>query len=111
MKTVDLPVCFVLILIICLPGHIHGAAYGDSGYGNPEVSVQGLMVKVANTDAHTNNEQSTFFSANNTKAETATNPEPNMELANFFVIGLIINLLVMAVFARWAYKQWKSTRK
>ncbi|MCP4009121.1 MAG: hypothetical protein GY726_06350 [Proteobacteria bacterium] len=113
MKTVHLPVCLVLTLlqIVYLAGPINGAAYGDSGYDNPEVSVQGLIVPAARTGVHAGIAQSSSFSANNTEAETATNSEPNMELANFFAIGLIINLLVMAVFARWAYKQWKSTRK
>jgi Tfp pilus assembly protein PilE len=31
-----------------------------------------------------------------------------MKLAGFFFIGLIINLLVLAVFASWAYKQWNK---
>ena len=110
MKTVHLPVCFVLTLIqiICLYGPISGAAYGDSRDGSPEVSVQELIVPVTNTDANAVFTQSDSFSANNTKADKPTKPEPNMKLAGFFFIGLIINLLVLAVFASWAYKQWKK---
>ncbi len=107
MKTVRLPACLVLTLlqIVYLAGPINSAAYGGSGYGSPEVSMQ---APVARTGANTGIAQPSSFSTNNKKSNTATKPEPNMELAGFFFIGLIINLLVMAVYARWAYKQWKK---
>ena len=110
MKTVHLPVCLVLTLlqIICLSGPINGVAYGDSGDGSPEVSMQNFMVPIASTHAHAGIAQSNSFSASNTKTDKPTKPKPNMELAGFFFIGLIINLLVLAVFASWAYKQWKK---
>jgi hypothetical protein len=111
MKTVHLPVRLVLALlqIACLSGPINSAAYGNSGDDSPEVSVQSLMVPVADPDDHAGIAQSDSFSTNNTKSDKTTKPEPNLDLAAFFFIGLIINLLVMAVYASWAYKQWKKS--
>ena len=110
MKPAHLTACFLLALlqVVCLSGPVIGAAYGGSGGGGSSSSTGQLADQAGKTDAQANITQSNSYSGNKKPPDSRAKPEPDMELAGFFLIGLIINLMVMAAFVNWAIKQWKK---
>ena len=57
-----------------------------------------------------NSDQPAFFTTN-THGKKATLNDDSRGLSGFFILGIIINIIMVITFGRWFSKEWRRSKK